>query len=583
MRTILLPKNLLLLCTITFALTLSAQSYEIAIITDLGDLNNASRSANFVDMNGDGWDDIFFSNGLSLGQNNALYINNGDGSFSLNTSDITTDDSRSDGATFADVDNDGDLDAFVVTYGYASNGNLNYFYRNNGDGDFTYEQDADMSDELTFSEMANWIDINNDQFLDLYVTNSNGSQTNLYYENQGNGSFLQRTDLSITDGYHRSRSVDWVDYDADGDFDLFITNEDNTENQLFRNDGPDNFTAITDLSFLSDERNSAGSSWADVDNDGDFDLFIANYDNQSNQLFLNEDGVFTEQLDSEINEGPGFSFGSAFGDMDNDGDLDLFVCNAYLPSQDRNYVYINDGNGNFSRDTLSVIALHTGYTFGCAFGDYDQDGWLDLILANTQSESQSNSLFHNTGSGNNWVQVLCQGTTSNFSAVGTTVKALSMINGEEVWQTRQIRAAEGYCSQNSYTQHFGLAEAEVLLEVEVQWPSGLVETFYDLDVNQHYVIGEGNGIVNGLSEVVQEHGIRVHPNPSNGDFTISFDRPWSGSMTISLIDLKGDLVFAKNYQSSERIWVTTNELPAGEYILQIGSDSKNTSTPLIIK
>ncbi len=325
-----------------------AQAFEATSLEDITTIPSASRSANFVDVNGDGWDDIFFSNGPANGQNNMLYINNGDGSFTTTfTDDIVLELGRSDGVSFADVDNDGDLDCFEVTYGFGSVGRKNYFYRNTGNGVFDYEEESAMGSILTFSEMASWIDINNDQNLDLYITNSGGIQSNLYYQNQGDGSFVEVSNLSITSENVSSRSLDWVDYDLDGDSDLFITNEGNTSNSLFRNDGPDNFVQVFDSAIVQDNFNSGGSSWGDIDNDGDFDLFIANWNGQNNQLFINNNGSFEEQLSSVIASGGGSSFGSTFGDVNNDGYLDLFVCNAFFSGQLENFLYINDGAGGF--------------------------------------------------------------------------------------------------------------------------------------------------------------------------------------------------------------------------------------------
>ncbi|MDX1783831.1 MAG: CRTAC1 family protein, partial [Aequorivita vladivostokensis] len=483
----------LLLCSLCLLLFFTektrAQSFEETTFEDITTTPSASRSANFIDVNDDGWDDIFFTNGPAAGQNNMLYLNNGDGSFTtVIADDIVSDNDRSDGASFADVDNDGDLDAVVVTYGRNGTGKKNYFYRNNGNGTYTYEPDNAIGIPLTYSEMANWIDLNNDQYLDSYITNSVVSTRNLYFENQGNGSFEAVTVLSITSETLASRSINWIDYDGDGDSDLFIANENDANNSLFRNDGPDNFTQITNLAITQNGRDSAGSSWADVDNDGDFDLFVANWDGQSNQLFLNENGTFVEQTSSAIALEIGSSFGSAFADVDNDGDLDLLVCNAYFPGQITNSLFINDGNGVFTKDTNSALANHQGNTFGCAFGDYNNDGWLDVILANTLNENQANSLFKNTGSGNNWIKIRCVGDPSNGSAVGAKVRVRANINGNEVWQIRQIEAASGYCSQNSFTNHFGLGDASNVSEIEVHWPSGAVETFMDIDGNNTYLV-----------------------------------------------------------------------------------------------
>src|SRR5690606_4931356 len=300
------------------------------------------------------------------------------------------------------------------------------------------------------------------------------------FENQGDGTFQQITTHEITNESLPSRSVDWVDYDNDGDSDLFITNEGNNTNSLFRNDEPDNFTKITNLAIVQGIRNSMGSAWADVDNDGDFDLVVVNYES-GNQLFINDNGVFVEQTGSEIALETVNSFSAVFGDVDNDGDLDLFISNSYNDAHFTNSLYTNDGNGNFTKHTTGSLANHQGWTYSAAFGDYNQDGWLDIILANNQNDSQTNSLFRNTGSGNNWVKIRCFGTDSNRSAIGAIVKVTAVINGNTVTQTRKIEASSGYCSQNSLTAHFGLGNATSIEEVEIKWPFGTIETYTGLD------------------------------------------------------------------------------------------------------
>ncbi|NGX83578.1 FG-GAP-like repeat-containing protein [Aequorivita sp. KMM 9714] len=560
----------------------NAQSFEETTLDDITTTPSASRSANFVDVNGDGWDDIFFTNGPASGQNNMLYINNGNGTFTtVTTDDIVLDNDRSDGASFADVDNDGDLDALVVTYGRNGVGKKNYFYRNNGDGTFNYEPSNAIGAPLTYSEMANWIDLNNDQFMDAYITNSIVSTRNLYFENQGDGSFEAVTGLSITNETLASRSINWIDYDGDGDSDLFITNENNSTNSLYRNDGPNNFTQITNLSITQNGKNSAGSSWADVDNDGDFDLFVANWNGQANQLFINENGTFIEQVNSEIALEIGSSFGSAFADVDNDGDLDLLVCNAYYTGQITNSLYINDGFGNFTKDTTSSLANHQGNTFGCAFGDYNNDGWLDVILANTLNENQSNSLFKNTGSGNNWIKIKCVGNPSNGSAIGAKVKVKATINGNEIWQIRQIEAASGYCSQSSYTNHFGLGDATNVSEVIIEWPSGAVQTFSDINKNKTYEVVEGNDIQ--LSANTQSTlDFVVFPVPADDVLIIHFPINALKS-TITIFDINGRKVKSDINNNQTSIAIEVSDLSAGEYILKISNEDKITSQKIIIK
>ena len=290
-----------------------------------------SRSVNFVDVNNDGWEDLFISNGPEDGQNNLLYINNGDGSFSAVASDpIVMDNSPSDGATFADADNDGDLDAFVVTW----HGYINYYYQNNGNGTFTHLAEKLTANTSTYSETASWGDYDNDGLVDLFLTNSYVNLKNMLFKNLGNQNFSQITTGGPVTENAPSRSVQWVDYDLDGMLDLFVSNESNRKNNLFRNEGEGTFTKIEEGPVVLTSRASMSGSWADIDNDGDLDLFVANagyFQQQNNQLFINQgNGTFIEQTDSEITTQGGCSYGSAFADIDNDGDQDSAGCQRLL-------------------------------------------------------------------------------------------------------------------------------------------------------------------------------------------------------------------------------------------------------------
>ncbi len=317
-----------------------------------------------------------------------------------------------------------------------------------------------------------------------------------------------------------------------------------------------------------------------MDNDGDFDLFIANWGGQNNQLFINENGTFTEQISSAIAAEIGSSFGSAFADVDNDADLDLLVCNAYFTGQVTNSLFINDGAGNFTKDTSSSLANHVGNTFGCAFGDYNNDGWQDVILANTLNENQSNSLFKNTGSGNNWIKIRCVGNPSNNSAVGAKMQIRATINGNDVWQTRQIEAASGYCSQNSFTNHFGLGDAATVAEIEVQWPSGAVETFTDIQGNNTYKIVEGEGILGTTQQI--KFGYVIYPVPAEDVLFINFPKDELNSR-VELFDLNGRKVKEETNNNAVSMEIDVSQLSAGEYIVKITNNIKITSQKIIIK
>lgn len=557
-------------------LSLEAQSFERMHFPDITTTLSSSRSANFIDVNHDGWDDIFFSNGLSTGETNMLYLNSTDGTFTTVTAgDIVAHSIRAVGASFADVDNDGDLDGYVVTWGSGGLPKRNYFYRNNGNGSFVFE--PSVAPNLTYSETANWIDANNDQLLDLYITNSAQSLRNLYFQNQGDGTFLQRTDLVITNEAKPSRSVDWVDYDNDGDNDLFVTNEGNNKNTLYRNDGPNTFTQVTNLAIVEDIRNSMGSSWADVDNDGDFDLLVTNAE-QNNQLFINTNGVFTERTDSPIALENVSSFGSVFGDIDNDGDLDLFIGNSYNNAHFSNSIFINDGNGNFTQDTTSALAAFEGWTYGAAFGDYNNDGWLDIILANNLDESQANAVYKNTGTGNNWIKIKCIGTNSNKSAIGAVLKVTALINGATVTQTRKIEAASGYASQNSLTAHFGLGNAVQIQNIQIKWPSGLLENFSGRAVNTIHTITEGTSLSLGETK---EAKLKLYPNPAKD--TLHLETPKAASYHLVFLNAEGKKVKEYKLAAAKNHTIAISELPAGAYFYQLLEDKTLKASGKIIK
>ncbi|MBK9015464.1 MAG: VCBS repeat-containing protein [Saprospiraceae bacterium] len=206
-----------------------------------------SRSINFIDVDGNSFDDIFVTNGPQAGAKNLFYLSNevSPGAASSFTQ-VTDDDIVShakpfDGATFADCDNDGDLDAYAVTW----YGQKNFLYRGGGDSWFTYDAAAAPSNVETFSETASWGDYDADGFVDLYVTNSGGNKKNMLFHNDGGTAFTPVTTGAHVTEAHTSRSVNWVDYDNDCDLDLYVSNEENEKDDLYRNLGNGSFEKVT--------------------------------------------------------------------------------------------------------------------------------------------------------------------------------------------------------------------------------------------------------------------------------------------------------------------------------------------------
>ncbi len=571
------PKNSLILILLAAFLSheLSAQPAFTRILE--GDLVNTasdSRSVNFVDVNNDGWEDVFISNGPSAGQNNMLYLNNeGQGFTTIIDDDIVLDNGKSDGASFADVDNDGDLDAVVVTW----HGQRNFFFRNNGDGTFTDETDAAPAVGGTYSETASWGDYDQDGYVDLMVTNSDGSYRNQLYHNEIDGSFSLVSGQEWLIQADLSRCVSWTDFDLDGDLDLFITNENNAANDLLRNDGDGQFTPITEGSIVQTTRSSMSASWGDIDNDGDLDVFIANagyFQEVNNQLFRNDgDGTFTEITTGDPVTDGGCSYGSAFADADNDGDLDLLVTNGFCNNHLEDRLYINDGQGGFTYFPAALPDIPERCSFGAAFGDIDRDGFLDLVIANCKNNTgqpqQPNSYYHNDGNNNHWLTVRLEGTQSNRSAIGAKVRVKATINGNEVWQIREITAQSGYCGQNSLMAHFGLGDAAIVDSIWVQWPSGQESILAQQPVDDQLNLLED--ISSGLSERSPDFSIEwtCNPNPVKEELLVSFQWPTTvkpGRCQLILMDSLGRMMYQKSFSDhQEALTVDLHNYVSGRY------------------
>lgn len=558
-----MKKYFTLLCVFTLIVTVTHGQIFTKITT--GDLVNTpsdSRSCNWVDINNDGYQDIFISNGKAGGENNMLYINQGDGNFTSVTGDpIVLDGEPSDGATWADMDNDGDIDAFVVNW-YGKN---NMLYANNGDGTFEQIVDGIAVNDFGYSETASWGDYDNDGYVDLYVTNSDSIKKNYLYHNDGS-SFTKIIEGDITNEAFLSRCANWIDVDGDNDVDMFVTNEFNQQENLYLNNGDGTFTKKTSDPLILNGGKTMSASWGDVDNDGDFDVFLAN-DGANNALFYNDGaGNFTKATTDIVSNDGGNSFGSNFADIDNDGDLDLFVTNSFWGTMWNNFLYLNNGDGTFTKNTADVTATDMGWSYGNAFGDYDNDGDMDLVVANCYNAAQNNSLYQNNGNDNNWVTITCVGTMSNKSAIGAVVKILATINGVPTWQMAQISGQTGYCGQNMLPAHFGLGDATIIDSVYIYWPSGYVDITSNLAINQFITIAEGT-YGNAVSSFVKNE-LKVVPNPADTFINLGVNE----LAEIQIYNLNGQLV--KRYFQNANDNINIAAIESGNYIVVINTVSE---------
>jgi len=478
----------------------------------------------FLDYDGDGWLDILLVNGSDWPGHRkqpstlSLYRNNRNGTFT----DVTRRaglalEMYGMGVTVGDYNNDGFPDILITAVGQ------NRLFRNTGKGTFIdATQQAGLGGRAGFSTSAMWFDYDRDGFLDLFVCNyvqwspehdvfcsvdgKNKSfctpeafhgSTCWLFRNRGNGTFEDATAKSgIFDTTSKSLGVTMLDYDRDGWPDLFVAN-DTQPNKLYRNLRNGTFEDVAvraGVAFSEDGKARAGmgADSADFDNAGVMGLAITNFDDEMMALYRPaKDGAYS---DAALRTGIGqasrtrLGFGCAFLDIDLDGHLDLVAVNGHIDETVRNIsgnhgfaqsplLFLNDGKGQF-RD----VAAQSGGGFstakvarGIAYGDFDRDGDVDLLVTTNQGPA---FLYRNDVlNGNRSLRLRLQGTKSNRDGIGAVVR----VTTPDGTQSRMVKSGSGYLSQSELAITFGLARRTKADRVIIEWPSGQVQEFKDLN------------------------------------------------------------------------------------------------------
>jgi enediyne biosynthesis protein E4 len=486
------------------------------------------------DFDQDGWQDIYFVNGRDrydrgIVVKNALYRNNGDNSFT----DVTD---RAGvpgtgyglGCVWGDYDNDGFPDLFVTQYG------SNVLYHNNGDGTFT---DVTTKAGVTGLESgpihsgAVFFDYDRDGRLDLYVgsyvafdANSKRycdiggvlsscppsaypGSPNALYRNNGDGTFTNvSAKANILQPNGKNLSVGAADYDNDGWPDLFVANDglpaylyQNLHNGKFKETGQ-----MTGMAYTARGQTMAAMciSLGDYDNDGWLDLYISDFQKSSDHLWHNSGKGYFDEVSDEagitVPTQDVLSFGGGFFDYDNDGWLDLFIANGHVYSEieqaspgilykQHNSLFHNERNGKFKDASaaggLGDLPPRAGR--GVAFADFDNDGFVDVVVANNGDPP---TLLRNSASHeNHFVNFKLVGKKSNRDALGARIRLTS----GKISQLREIAGGGSYLSQSDLRANFGLGNTTSASTVEVTWPSGGHQIFREVKADQFYLIEEG--------------------------------------------------------------------------------------------
>jgi len=456
--------------TVTESAPVTLQFSEVGIASGTAGGANADGVA-WGDYDGDGDLDLYLA---YSGAANALYRNNGDGTFTDVAAASGTDDAGAGKAVaWGDYDNDGDLDLYV-----ANSGTANRLYENDGAGGFTEVGAASGTDDGGDGRAAGWADYDNDGDIDLCLANNAGADR--LYRNNGDGTFTDIAVAAGTDANSNGAGIAWADYDNDGDLDLYFVDYGGV-NQLYRNNGDGTFTDVATASGTGDGGWGIGVAWGDYDDDGDLDLYLAN-DIGINRLYQNNgDGTFAEVGAASGTNDAGNGRSVAWGDYDNDGDLDLYLANVGTSR-----LYRNDGDGTFTDASVAAGTENGGFAGGIGWGDYDNDGDLDLYVANAD---MVNRLYRNDSAvppGYHWLHVDLVGTVSNQSGIGARVRCVA--GGKS--QLREIAGDAGYESQNSLAAEFGLGTATIVDTLEIRWPSGVVQTLASQSVDQRITMTE---------------------------------------------------------------------------------------------
>lgn len=529
----------------------------------------------FADFDNDGLDDI--SLGTGNGQSILFYKNYGGFFVPIDLLPIDLD-FQNKAITWVDFDNDGDKDLFVAS---ENDGNRLFEKKPNGIyADITTS--AGFITENMYTYGVSWADVNNDGCLDVYLSNRiefNTTITNYFYLNNCDGTFTEVTDsFGLANIPALTFCAAFFDFNNDGWQDLYVANDKVGKNKLYKNNGNGTFADVSEISQTDLIVDAMSVTIEDFDNDGYFDIFMTNTPNNEATtvggtilLKNNGDETFTNISAASGAQLNSWSWGASYLDAENDMDLDLYISCSYDGSQGfPSYgFYENLSNGTFEGITSAGLD-NSAESYASAIGDVDNDGLEDIIVINNNSQP---FLWKNlTLTNNDYLKIKLIGTISNKDGIGSRIEVTT--NG--LTQYRYTMCGEGYLSQNSLVETFGVGNNSTVASVKIIWPSGIIDTYNNVSTNQLITITEGSAL--SLNDFDEDDGLKII-NPVKDFLSVETN------MTISKIcvyDLNGKIVLHQ-FRFNNGNKINVSQLDSGIYFCKFTLSNGTESTIKFLK
>lgn len=533
-----------------------------------------------VDMNGDNLDDIVL---LDDGKDLVIYFQNAAGqSF---TEYVYPAGGGGGGSAWgmcaADADEDGYAD---VLYGGSFN-DVTYVQTNNVETDYS-ETDLGIS---LFLQGINFADIDNDGNLDIFACDDVGPSQ--IYLGDGQGNFVFNNTVLVTAIYGGGEDDSgnygsvWTDIDNDGDIDLYIAKcrqgvvdpaDPRRINQLFINNGDGTYTEDAASWNINSGEQTWSADFGDIDNDGDMDLLLGQHTNEPVEVYENDgNGNFTNITTAAGLDGAfsGYVIQSKFADFDNDGFMDIYVAGANLY-----LIAMNNGDNTFDVSNQTNIGCEVN---SFALGDLNSDGFMDMYCTpfgyGAWNPNGSDSVYINDGNSNNHLTITLNGIVSNPDAVGARVS----IYGPWGVQVREVRSGESYGIQNTFNLMFGLGTATSTDSVVIDWPSGITDVHYNL-VNDKYEFFEGS-LVGDEELEANKIETSIYPNPANEQALLSINgfENFDQTVNVVLYSITGKVVATQRVTATNTV-ISRGDLAAGMYSYTVEADGEAIATGKLI-